>query len=111
MTPQGRLLFAAAAFAVCAALFLGAVWMWPTWFAQTPVTIEPAPLTEEQKEQIRADLRKSLEVQAEAESSVPVAEQEEIRQTLTEQAAASESNLNEEEKDDIRAQLRAQMEQ
>lgn len=111
MEPQGRLMLAAAVFAVLALGLFALVWFWPVLFDDTPPVMEPAPLTEEQREQIREDLRETLRVQAETGPSMPVEEQEAIREALTEQAAASESNLNEDEKDDIRAQLRAQMEQ
>lgn len=104
-------MLAAAVFAVLALGLFALVWFWPVLFDDTPPVMEPAPLTEEQREQIREDLRETLRVQAETGPSMPVEEQEAIREALTEQAAASESNLNEDEKDDIRAQLRAQMEQ
>jgi len=111
MTPQVRLLTAAATFAVAAALVFVAVWMWPTWFPEAPAQVEQAILTEEQQDKIREDLRASMQASAESESSLAPAEEEAIRETLTEQAATSESSLTTEEEDAIRAQLRAQMQQ
>lgn len=111
MEPQGRLMLAAAVFAVLALGVLALVWFWPMLFDHTTQVLEPAPLTEEQREQIREDLRESLRVQADSGPSMPAEEQEAIREALVEQAATSESNLEEEEKEDIRAQLRAQMQQ
>lgn len=109
MTPQHRLLLAAGAFAVLALVALGAVWLWPMLARDGAATEGFVPLTEDQKEDIRAQLREQMR-QGEG-VIVSEEEQQDIRTQLTNSDASSEPVVSDTEQDDIRAQLRAQMQQ
>ena len=108
MTPQSRLLFVAAVFAVLAIVAFGAIWLWPMLNHDTAPADEFAPITEEQKEDIRAQLK--AEMQKNQGIIVSEEEQEDIRAQL-ETDASSGPVVSETEQENIRAQLRAQMRQ
>lgn len=118
MSPQNRVLFAAALFALFAIGIFLAVYFWPGMRDSTAKD-QSVPVTEEQKEDIRAQLRATMDAnsgQYGATTDLTAQEREEIRSQLVGEqptsgsaSQVSDSDVPDEEKEDIRAQLRSQM--
>lgn len=101
---SGAFIFAALA---CVLLFL--VWVWPnTFFTTHKEEVQFQPLTETDKESVRAQMREANPVSGSPMTETVDSAIEEARDVIREQIIQPPVPPNESERDTVRAQLRAQ---